>query len=374
MRNNQHCGKYVLMISTAVPGGIRAVVDGYERDAVFQRWNVRTLFSHIEGGVLRRINTAAGSLIHFLALLAFRRVKLVHCHVSMWGSFWRKSVFAELARLFRVPVIFHLHGSEMKIFFSSQRMLGKTLITRELQRVDAVVVLSDSWKAFIRTIAPSAKVTIIHNYVAPPIWSACRKPHAGVRVIFLGLLGPRKGIFELLEAFKKVSIRIPDITLVVGGNGDVRRVTDSIQLLGLAKRIHVAGWISGDKKSALLATSDIFVLPSHNEGLPISILEAMSWGLPIISTQVGGIPELVRNGEDGILINAGDVSALAASLERLALDETLRAKLGFSARRRVESIFSPDVVLPQLDEIYIRLIEFRTRKRLSVNQGGDLPR
>ena len=302
--------------------------------------------------ILRRILAAAGALIHFLALLALRKVKLVHCHVSMWGSFWRKSIFAELARLFGAPVVFHLHGGEMHTFFSTQGRMGERLITRQ----DRVLVLSESWKVFVEQIAPSASVTILSNYVTFPPWSACRRHHEGTRVIFLGLLDRRKGIFELLEAFKEVSPRVPGITLTVGGNGEVDTVMESMRVLGLGGPVHVLGWVSEDDKKALLETGDIFALPSHDEGLPVSILEAMSWAIPIISTRVGGIPELVREGKDGILIDPGNVPALSASLERLALDGTLRAKIGLSARTRVES-FSPDVVLPKLDAVYMNLIE-----------------
>lgn len=143
----------------------------------------------------------------------------------------------------------------------------------------------------------------------------------------------------------------------VGGNGEVDRVMESVRVLRLGGLVHVLGWVSGDDKKALLETGDIFALPSHDEGLPVSILEAMSWAIPIIATRVGGIPELVREGKDGILIDPGDVPALSASLERLALDGTLRAKLGLFARTRVESSFSPDVVLPKLDVVYTNLIE-----------------
>jgi glycosyltransferase involved in cell wall biosynthesis len=350
--NNESSQKLGVMLSTAARGGIRAVVEGYERDGLCRRWNVCTINSHVEGTLTRRLLTAFISMRKFLALLLAKRVSFVHCHVAMRGSFWRKCIFAGFARLFNAPVIFHLHGSEMKSFYSSQWYFVRLLIAWQLAHVHYVIVLSQSWCDFVKAVAPKANVRIIANYVLVPPISDCHQPHEGVRVIFLGVLGERKGVFDLLKVVSEISHLLPTMEVFIGGNGEIDKAIEAVRQYGLESKVKILGWVSGEDKRTLLASGDIFVLPSYNEGLPVSILEAMSWQIPVISTNVGGIPQLVRDGVDGILINPGDLSALSQALLRLGQDGEYRENLGRSARFRVESSFSKETVIPQIEEIY----------------------
>ena len=128
---------------------------------------------------------------------------------------------------------------------------------------------------------------------------------------------------------------VPSIRLTVGGNGDIAAAQSAADRLGIAHLVSFAGWVDGDAKRRLLQNSDVYVLPSHNEGLPVSILEAMSWQLPIISTDVGAIAELVRQDVDGLIVQPGDVAALAAAIVRLAVSIELRQSMGASAKQRV---------------------------------------
>lgn len=345
-------GRYLVMLNSAGRGGMRSVVDAYERDGVFQRWNVRVIYSHVEGGLLRRLAAAALALMKFAGLLLRNQVGLLHSHVAMGGSFWRKAVFSEVARLFGVPVILHLHGSDLEIFHDAQGALGKRQIRRQLERADRIVVLSESWREFVRRVAPRAKTEVVLNYVKLPSPSVCGKPHEGVRVLFLGILGRRKGIYDLLPAFKRSLLKTPDMRLLVGGNGEVPETMEAIQAQNLSAAVDMLGWVAGDAKERLLSMADIFVLPSYNEGLPISLLEAMAYGVPVISTRVGGIPELVRDEIDGFLIEAGDQRALEDCLDRLATNGELRRRMGEAARERVAARFSDAAVLPVLEAIY----------------------
>jgi glycosyltransferase involved in cell wall biosynthesis len=114
------------------------------------------------------------------------------------------------------------------------------------------------------------------------------------------------------------------------------------------------GWVTGENKEALLSTASIFVLPSYYEGLPMSVLEAMAWGVPVITTPVGGIPEVVRHGEEGVIVQPGDIVGLTAALRQLLDDESLRQRLGANGRKRIQHIFSDEVVFPQLEAIWAR--------------------
>lgn len=354
-------GKKVVMVCTAARGGMRAVVEGYQADGIFDRWNVVLLNPHAEDTLAARLKMAASALLRFLVLLISRQVALVHCHSAMRGSFWRKSIFALLARAFGIPVLFHLHGSEMKTFVNSQPRVLQGLIAWILSKQTVVVVLSKSWLEYIEGIAPTARVEILPNYVnLPTLHSPVEAANHGLtNVLFLGLVGVRKGVYDLLPAFKKALASAPDLRLTIGGNGEVDKAQALAQELGISDKVHFAGWVSGADKLRLLSQAQVYTLPSHNEGLPVSLLEAMSWNVPVVTTRVGGIPELVRDGVDGLLIDAGDQEALANALADLALNVDRRTIMGIEARSQVERTFSAGVVIPRLDGLYRAVLSKR---------------
>lgn len=346
--------KNLVMICTAARGGISSVVEGYLADGVFLRWNVVLLNSHVEGGKALRLVTAANAFLRLIGFLLRRRVSLVHCHAAMKTSFWRKSLFALASRLAGVPVVFHLHGSEMKTFVQEQPMLLKRLISWILAKQSVVVVLSKSWFRYIKSISPRANVEILPNYVELPELrgNAAGGSGAHVEVLFLGFVGTRKGVYDLLPAFKDAVAQVPALRLIIGGNGEVEQARALAVELKIENHVVFAGWVDGGVKVDLLRRAQIYVLPSYNENLPVSLLEAMSWQVPVISTRVGGIPELVRDRVDGLLIDAGDRAALSSAIIELAQDANLRKKMGMEARDQVERNFSKLVVLPRLEDLY----------------------
>lgn len=340
---------------------MRAVVDRYELDGLFIKWNIRLLFTHCEGSVGSRLVFASRAYLTFLGMLITAQVRLLHCHAAMRGSFWRKSVFSLSALALRVPVVFHLHGSEMKTFVSGQPVLLRRLISWILERQTRVIVLSESWKDYIQSIAPNARVWVIPNYVQLPDLATRTAPtgETNVRALFLGLVGQRKGVYDLLSAFADALSLAPNLHLVIAGNGEVEQARRLASELGILEHVTFTGWLNGEDKLAELRAADFYVLPSHNEGLPVSLLEAMSWQMPVVSTLVGGIPELVRGGIDGYLIEPGDRPALTLALSNLASNMAQRTSMGREARQRVKELFSAEVVLPRLESVYAELTELR---------------
>jgi glycosyltransferase involved in cell wall biosynthesis len=149
----------------------------------------------------------------------------------------------------------------------------------------------------------------------------------------------------------------------LGGDGELEQARHYANKLDVAHRVECLGWVTGEHKRALLARCTVFVLPSYNEGQPMSVLEAMAAGTPVLSTRTGGVPDAVTDGVNGLLVEAGDVEALSAALSVLLSNEALRRRLGQCARDRVRDAFSTDVLLPQLEEIYdeVRAVDSRYR-------------
>lgn len=328
------------------------MVEAYERDGIFERWNFQWLWTHCEGGAIRKIMVGLKAYLSMLGLLIKGSVSFMHLHSAMRGSFWRKSLFMKTAQLFGVPCIFHLHGSEMKTFYNGLPTLGKLLVKWSLEHAETVVVLSDSWEVFISNVAPKAKIVVINNYVRVPSEIVKGADVVKFDVLFLGILGQRKGIYDLLEVWPEVVKAVPYARLLIGGNGEVEKAKETVEKLKIQDSVEFLGWVDGESKLDYLKHMDAFALPSYNEGLPMSVLEAMSYQKPVVTTNVGGIPELLKNGVNGIMIEAGNQKALTEALVKLGVDSQMRESIAAAGRERVAKAFSDTVIIPKLEAVY----------------------
>jgi len=180
-------------------------------------------------------------------------------------------------------------------------------------------------------------------------------PTQGLLVGTVGRLHPQKGFASLLAAVARVRERLPAIRLLLVGDGALRRdLVARAEALGLAEVVTFAG--SRGDVPEILAALDLFVLPSLWEGLPNAVLEAMAAGLPVVATAAGGTPELVVDGETGLLVPPGDVTALAEAIERLLRDAGLRRKMGEAGRKRVEGHFTIEQTVAQTVALYETLL------------------
>lgn len=217
-----------------------------------------------------------------------------------------------------------------------------------------MIVLSDSWKTFYCNnlkIDPE-KVIVLPNPVKLPAVVPARSESNTVRCLFLGRLGERKGTFELLRAFAALPAEtLERATLTVAGDGEIEKAKLLAAELGISERVEFVGWVGREACDRLLEDSHVFVLPSHNEGLPMAVLEAMGWGLAVITTPVGGIPELVTPDDDGLLVEPGKVEELTTALKTLIEDGATRQRLGERARSRVTPL-SLDTYMDKLADLY----------------------
>ena len=345
------------MLSTHQPGGILEVVEGYRRDGLIDRWGFQSLWTHDQGTLISRLWMAFSKGLKLLILLLQQRVSFLHVHLAMRGSFWRKSVLMEMAGWFGVPSILHLHGSEFQVFYESLGPYRQRCIQRTLARAEGVIVLSEALRHWLGSIAPKAKVVVIPNYV--PLKEIPLKQHRSkaFTVLFLGALIERKGISDLLHTFKSFQKVSPEARLLLAGTGDDQRLQALVETLGLRGSVEFLGWVNDDQKTLLLGQADCLVLPSYHEGMPMAILEAMALGLPVIATRVGGIPEVITHGVDGLLIAAGDRKALLIELLRLQGDPTLRILMGRAARSLIRQHFTKNQILPMIESLYRDVLE-----------------
>jgi len=347
--------KTPLMVCTQARGGMHSVVEAYQRDGLFDRWRFRWLWTHCEGGWGAKLRKALSAYFQMVFLILRGKVSFMHVHTAMRGSFWRKTFFIATARIMGVPSILHLHGSEMKTFYQALPKFGKKMVKWSLENADVVVVLSESWEKFILNAAEKANVVIINNYVTLPTVVTEKKSEESFNVLFLGILGERKGVFDLLQAWPQVLKNRPTAKLLVGGNGEIEKSKQLAARLGISHSVEFLGWVNEVEKQSLLEYAHVFVLPSYNEGLPMSVLEAMSYQVPVVTSAVGGIPELIKSGENGLLVEPGDQSALSSALIKLGLDVKYRNIIAKAGRKRVKESFSDQTVIPKLEHIYAKI-------------------
>lgn len=356
--HRRHEEAIVAMVGTGFQtmGGISTVVKGYQAAGLFDRMPILYVTTHGDGGSFYKLKIALEGYAQFLKAVATRKVSLVHIHLSSRASFWRKLPVFLVAKLLRKPLLLHLHGSEFMTFYRDEcGPLRKRVVSFLFDRSNAVIVLSPQWAENIREITDNPNVEVIFNGVAvadrPSSRTTQKRP---LVILFLGRLGHRKGIYDLLAALARVKSRDIEFRLIAAGDGEIAEVSAKAHELGLAENVEVPGWIDESGKQKLLREADLFVLPSHAEGLPMSLLEAMAAGLPVVCSSVGGIPTAVSDGSEGCLVPPGDIDALADSLSRLLTDAELRIRLGENAFERAKREFDVEQSIEKLVALYDR--------------------
>jgi glycosyltransferase involved in cell wall biosynthesis len=287
----------------------------------------------------------------FVSLLT--STDIVHIHFASRASSVRKKVLAEMALLFGIPVVMHAHGGEYRLYWQEMTERQRRQKVSLFRRIDALIVLGESWRQFFVSVGVSPeKITVLPNPVALPEKIPARQTGPRAQFAYLGLISQAKGAFDLLEA---VALLPPEarqaIRVVIAGNGEIARLRAAVTSKGLDSVITVRDWLNPQQRDQLLAESDVFVLPSYNEGLPMSMLEAMAWGLPPLCTSVGSIPEYLTSGVNGKLVKPGDIAGLSGALRELAANGADRIRMGQQARRTVEPL-ALDRYIEQLCEVY----------------------
>ena len=328
------------------------MIKAYRMAGLFRRLPIVYLQTHCDGSQMQKMTVAARAYARFLGAMLGGRIALVHVHGASNASFWRKSGLIALALVFRKPVIFHLHGGGFVEFYRRCGRLGRSWIRFILNHTARVVIVSDSWRAALAPIT-SARVVRIYNPLSDPaLLDLIPEQSPDVRILFLGRITAAKGISELLEAFAQVRKRNPSVVLALAGDGDLEAARQSARALGVADAVEVHGWVGTEEKQALLQSSNVFVLPSYTEGLPMALLEAMAAGLAVVATGVGGIPDVIADGLSGLLIAPRSTAALAAALDKAVSDQQLRKNLGQEAKRRIRAQFMPDQIVTEIESLY----------------------
>jgi glycosyltransferase involved in cell wall biosynthesis len=338
-------------------GGIGGVIETYSK--YFSVFNYVCSYGTSENKILIIFKFLKSLFALSIVFVKDKNIQIVHIHGAAKGSFFRKYIIFLLSKyLFRKKVIFHCHGSEMESFYLSSPKIAKKMMSHFFNRVDMIICLSNSWALFFEQNFIPKQIIVLENIVEETIEKPVKNIETGrsINFLFMGAVGNRKGIFDLLEVIAQHKQELfGKMKLTIGGNGEIKRLTEFIEINELSEIVIYKGWVSGELKNQLYQETDIYILPSYNEGLPLSILEAMTYGLPVISTNVGGIPEIITNGKNGCVITPGDREAIHSALRLFIDTPTLCEEYGINTMEIVKPYYAKNVI-PKLESIYTKLL------------------
>jgi glycosyltransferase involved in cell wall biosynthesis len=305
----------------------------------------------------------AGAWLKFLYACAIKRdVGVIHLNAAVRASLWRKFGLALVARTFGVPIVIHLHGGGFDNAYGKMGPKGQRMTRWLFRQAQVCIVLGEYWGNFIRKtfdLAP-AQVVVLMNAVPTPAVTAPRdftvRP---LHILFLGEVGERKGVHILLKALASLASRQApghDWRCTIAGNGNLEVFQQQARSLGLADRVTFPGWLSPAATESLLQSAQVLVLPTFAENLPMSVLEGLAHGLVVISTPVGAIPEVVQDGENGLIIPVGDVAALSSALTQVLDDPETATRLAAAARQTFAERLSLAPYCRNLAALYRRVM------------------
>lgn len=292
-----------------VKGGIAAVVNGYRGSRLEKDYRIIYVESYTDGGKIKKLLKGIAGYFHFAKVLLMDKPELVHIHSSFGPSFYRKIPFIYMASWAGLPVINHIHGSEFAKFYTNAGAGKQKLVKKVWGKCTRFIVLSSEWKKVFSVVIPEEKMTVVENYsILAPVVNRENKES----ILFLGAINRMKGCYDIVEVIAEVRKRIPDVKMVMCGDGEVRRVKEKARACGVLDCFEFPGWVRGEEKDRILRNANVFFLPSYSEGMPMSVLDAMGYGLPIIASKVGGIPKIVR--ENGSMCAPGDIRGFSGQL------------------------------------------------------------
>ena len=345
----------VLHVGPDVPGGMRTSMRALLGSRLGTEFELEFLAAHRGSGAVRRVAVFCAALWRLTWWSLRGRGRLVHVHATVRGSMYRKAVCVLLAKALGRRVIFHVHSGpgDVATFRAGLGGPGLSLIRRAFRRADVVLAVSAASAAALASAFGAEDVEVVPNAVPLPErrgGAAAGEGAEPLAVYLGGFANPVKGGEVLLEALRDPGAS--SLRFVLAGPGEPPGGTG-----GLPSRppVQWRGWLDEAEKGALLREAEVFVLASTSEGLPMALLEAMSYGLAIVATSVGGVPDVVADGEQALVVAPGDAAALAAALGRLGADQQLRERLGAAALARAAD-FSPDAVAERIAAVYRRLL------------------
>lgn len=354
----------VVATSSKTRGGITSVVKAHRRGAQWKEYHCVWVETHCDKGFLWKLLYFIRGWLEFVILLPF--YEIVHFHLSEPFSAIRKCLFFPLAKILGKKTIVHFHAfSPGTTIDSRYRCIYRYLFTR----ADKVVVLSLSWKKTVEdAFGKGLDIQVIYNpcmlSVNKTVINEDRDKAFSLHnttipkhniILYAGTINARKGYADMIKAFARIAGNHEDWIIVFVGNGEIEQGKKIADELGVGEQTIFLGWVSGIEKKRIFSLASVFCLPSYAEGFPMAVLDAMSYGLPVITTPVGGVPDVAEDGKNMLLFQPGDVEGLTQAMEHIIADKVLRNKLSEESIKLSQTIFNIDTINNEIADLYKQL-------------------
>ena len=281
----------------------------------------------------------------------FRQIDVIHIHTANYIDFYRNSVLIYIGKLFNKRVLLHIHGSLFNEFYNTH----PCFVASVCRSADALVTVSSTFVKMLRRYGLNEHIYCLPNCVEFPELYRTEQHHNKLRLVFVGRINEVKGIYDVLECLHKYKEQLQDkVELHIGGIGDEERFLKMMTDYNLSSMIVQHGWVVGKEKEDLFCSSDVFIHPSHFESFGIAILEAMSYGLPVITTLIGGIPDFFEDKKSGVAVAPGNVDEIYEAILLFLNDRAYISRMGKYGREEAKS-FTPLEIEQHLQDIYIKL-------------------
>ncbi|MBC2240566.1 glycosyltransferase family 4 protein [Listeria booriae] len=342
----------ILMIGpdAKAKGGMATVIANFKQYFNSENHDIRYLATWKEGSLLTRMKATVVSVLQIKSRIRRENIDIVHVHMAQDGSFFRKALLILQAKK-ECAVVLHIHASQFDVFYQKSHPRVQKYIRYILGKPDKVVVLSEEWARFYNELT-EVPVSVIENAVEMP---AVNKYNPDARnVIMFGRIGERKGSYDVLKIAAAVGQRFPDVRFYLYGDGELEQVSTKLEELHL-ENVILGGWVDAATKETILENAVLHILPSYHEGLPMAILETMAYGIPNLSTAVGGIPQAIQHAKNGILIEAGNTAKLEAEIIQFLGDKTMRKQYSEAAFTTIKNRFSMKQYQQKWEKCYVNM-------------------
>lgn len=295
-------------------------------------------------------------------LVRRHRIDVVHLHGSSHDlSLFGNALSVLAARLTGARTVWQLHEDLSVVPFPGRKPLNQALFSTLMRVPDALALLSTKDWALASKYLPPQRLAVVPPTCSPDLAELPLRRRGGVlSVLYVGWLTRAKGIYDLLQVALALRDSSPRVTFYVLGTGMTDQETAAVHAFvarhRLETEVRLCGVVTGDAKRALFASAHLLFLPTHWDAFPVTVLEAMAAGLPVLATRVGGVPLMVKEGCGGLLTEVGDVARMAELLRQLSTDEERRGAMGRANRRRFLAQYHPDAVGGVALDLYRRLV------------------
>ena len=334
----------IIATSKYTRGGITAVIKAQQRGEQWEKYHCKWIGYHVDRSNWIKVLYYVFAFARYIVLLPFYQI--VHLQFSLPTDAKRAYLFFRVAKLFGKKTIIHLHcGDQLP-------QIWNPMYEKLFTGCDLALVLSPSIKRKVEEyIGAGYKVKVLYN-PCPTIEETTPFDRREKEILFAGTLNKNKGYADLITGFSKIAKRHPDWKVVFAGNGEVEQAKELADKLGIANQCNFLGWVNGEQKDSAFRRASVLCLASYQEGFPMAVLDAWAYGVPIVSTPAGGLIDIVEEGENGLLFEAGNTDQLSEKLEQIISDAALREHIALESRHMADTTFNMDNLNLKLGEIY----------------------